>query len=88
MHQKIVNDEASARIVGKSDSEAAKSLVEELNEIIVSDPGSESVIENFYLALLNCYEKSQNVWCRTMATSRLQPAGKATDHIHVHVCVC
>jgi ankyrin repeat protein len=74
VHQKIVNDEASARIVGKSDSEAAKSLVEELNEIIVSDPGSESVIENFYLALLNCYEKSQNVWCRTMATSRLQPA--------------
>ena len=75
VHKKVFSDEVSARILSKSDSEAAQSLVEELSEV-ASDPGSESVIANLYLALLNCYERSQNVWCLTMATSQLQPAGK------------
>ena len=82
VHKKVVNDEVSARILSKSDSKAAESLVEELNGI-ASEPGSDYVIEHLYLALLNCYEKSQNVWCRTVAISRLQPAGKAVGRVYI-----
>ena len=66
-----------AMIINLPESEAANSVVKDLKET-ASDSDSHKVIGNLYLALLDCYEELQSIWCRSMARDRLRPAGKAS----------
>ena len=71
----VLTNEACALILSKPESEDAVNLHRVLTGI-AAEPDSQKMIENLYLSLLDCYESSQNAWCRHMATVTLRQAGK------------
>ena len=71
----VLTNEACAVILSKPESEDATNLHRVLTGI-AAEPDSQRLIENLYLSLLDCYESSQNAWCRHMATDTLRQAGK------------
>ena len=73
---------ASLVILSQSDSEAPRSL-EKLLRGRSREPGIEvqQMVDGIYLALLDCYEESGNVWCHGMAVSGLHRVGMYIAYI-------
>ena len=70
--RQVVAASVSTYILSQADSEAAGSLENARSR----EPASEaSMVEGIYLALLDCYEESGNVWCHGVAVSGLRPVG-------------
>jgi ankyrin repeat protein len=69
----IVAGKACSFMSSQSDSEAVKSL-ERLLTGSFSERGSEGKVDSMYLALLDCYEETGDVWCWSLAASKLRPS--------------
>ena len=55
---------------------------------IASEPGGDRVTESLYLALLDCYEDSDDIWCHRMAKDTLRPTGNRYMYMYKCTCVC
>ena len=73
--RQVVAASVSTYILSQADSEAAGSLEKLLNGRSREPASEASMVEGIYLALLDCYEESGNVWCHGVAVSGLRPVG-------------
>ena len=71
----VVASKVSSLILSQSDTEAAITLDKLLNARSHEPENQAGMVEGIYLALLDCYEESGNVWCHGMAVNGLRPVG-------------
>ena len=71
----ILQSKIKSFILSQTEREPASNLLKVLNGKL-HEPGTVAhVVEGIYLALLDCYEESGNVYCHGMAVNGLRPVG-------------